>query len=299
MKKNLNANMNRPRRLLALAALTTLSFPLMSGVASAQSTQGPPATTTAPTASPTTAKPSAPALSRMIRPGDLVFQKANKSSEIAAGNTQSADKTAWEVISADAALSEFAELVRAAGLEKLFSRTDSTSTYVLPNNDAFAVLDRGQLDRLKEPRFSEQAGSIVRQTISSGRTTLADFTRRLPTGLPAPRPVLQESCSLVGGTLINNVLTNARTVCNLFPIPVAPVLPAVETLNSESGRAVGIRTVVVADPNGGANHFRVLVGNGAMIEAADYGVKNGVIHTTDTLQIPSNFASLADMVGRR
>jgi uncharacterized surface protein with fasciclin (FAS1) repeats len=298
MKQNANPNphSNRSLKLSALSALATLTLTALSGVANAQSTN---TATTSTTTTTTTAKPATSSFTRIVRPGDSVFQKANKSSEIAAGNTQSLDKTAWEIISTDAALTEFADLVKATGLEKLFNRTDSTSTYVLPSNDAFSVLDRGQIDRLKEPRFLEQAGAIVRQTVSGGRTLLADFTRRLPTGLPAPRPVLQESCSLVGGTFINNVLTNARTVCNVFPLPVPTVLPAVESLSTEGGRAVGVRTIVVDDPNGGANHYRVLVANSAMIEAADYSVKNGVIHTTDTLQIPSNWASLADVVGRR
>lgn len=288
------AHTNRSRKIVALSTLATLSLPLFAGVANAQSTT----TTSAPSTSSVAPTP-AKSLTRIVRPADSTFQKTYKSSETAANNTQSAEKTAWEIISTDAALSEFADLVKATKLERLFSRTESTSTYVLPTNDAFAVLDRSQLDRLKEPRFSDQAGAIVRQTVSGGRTVLADFTRRLPTGLPAPRPAFQESCSLVGGTLINNVLTNARTVCNSFPLPVPVVQPAIETLNTEGGRLVGIRTVVVPDPNGGANRFRVLVGNSAMIEAADFSVKNGVIHTTDTLQIPSTFASLSDIVGRR
>jgi uncharacterized surface protein with fasciclin (FAS1) repeats len=292
---NKHARTNRSHQLIALSALATLSLPLFAGVANAQSTT----TTATPSTSSAATTPAKSSLTRIVRPADSTFQKTYKSSEPAANNTQSADKTAWEIISTDGALTEFAALVKATGLEKLFSRTESTSTYVLPTNDAFAVLDRSQLDRLKEPRFSDQAGAIVRQTVSGGRTVLADFTRRLPTGLPAPRPVFQESCSLVGGTLINNVLTNARTVCNSFPLPVPVVQPAVETLSTEGGRPVGIRTVVVPDPNGGANRFRVLVGNSAMIEAADFSVKNGVIHTTDTLQIPSNFGSLSDIVGRR
>jgi uncharacterized surface protein with fasciclin (FAS1) repeats len=286
---------NRSRKIVALSALATMSLPLFAGVANAQSST----TTATPSTSTVATTPAKSSLTRIVQPADSTFQKRWKSSETAANNTQSADKTAWEIISTDAAMSEFADLVKATKLERLFSRTESTSTYVLPTNDAFAVLDRSQLDRLKEPRFSDQAGAIVRLTVSGGRTVLADFTRRLPTGLPAPRPVFQESCSLVGGTLINNVLTNARTVCNSFPLPVPVVQPAVETLSTEGGRPVGIRTVVVPDPNGGANRFRVLVGNSAMIEAADFSVKNGVIHTTDTLQIPSNFGSLSDIVGRR
>jgi uncharacterized surface protein with fasciclin (FAS1) repeats len=294
---------------LLLSTLAACSFPLFAGIANAQTTTTPTtSTTTSPsTSSPSTSSTTAPTasttlaspLTRIVTPGDSIFQRTFKSSEIAANNNQAVAKTAWEVITTDAAMTEFADLVKASGQEKLFNRTDSTSTYLLPTNDAFKVLDQGQLSRLKEPRFKEQAGLVVRQTVASGRTVLADFTRRLPTGIPAPRPIFQESCSLVGGTLVNNVLTGARTVCNSFPIPVPTPLPAVEAISTEAGRSLSVRAVTVPDPNGGTNRFRILVGNSAMIEAADFSVKNGVIHTTDTLQIPANLGSLSDIVGRR
>jgi hypothetical protein len=64
-----------------------------------------------------------------------------------------------------------------------------------------------------------------------------------------------------------------------------------------SGKTIPVQASVIADPSGGANHYRIAFPNAGFLEAADFTVKNGVVHTSDTLQMPAG--SLTDIVGRR
>jgi uncharacterized surface protein with fasciclin (FAS1) repeats len=278
-------------RSLALAAMT---LPVLATSASAQTT-----TTTVPasTTATTTTVPAKPA-QRVIQSTNPVYQKANRTTEVAA-NPAAPAGTAWDTISTDSDLSEFAAIVKAAGAEELFTRTNGTWTYIAPSNSAFAVLDQDQLKRLKDPRFKDQAAAIVRHHIANGSTTLNDFTRRLPTGLPAAPPTTVQSCTTTGGTIVNGVQVGGRVTCSSFVITV-PVPPAaLDSVVMLSGKTVSVQTSVVRDPSGGANRFRVALGGGGLLETTDFAVKNGMIHTTDTMLIPSDLKSLTDIVGRR
>jgi uncharacterized surface protein with fasciclin (FAS1) repeats len=259
------------KKTIATAALTCLALPMFSVSANAQTTTtttSPKATTTQTTTAPTTTGPS----KRVIEPTNMSFQRVNRSTELAVAPATS-PSTAWDVITSDSSLSEFAALIKSAGLESLFQRADANATYLVPNNNAFVVLDQTQLNRLKDPKFKDQAIAVVRQHVLVGRVTFEDLTRRLPNGLPSTRP---------------SATTTTTTVQR-----------AVESVTSDSGKTMTVRGSVVVDPSGGANHFRVTIGTGGMIEAADYPAKNGIIHVVDTLQFPTSNGSLTDLVGRR
>ncbi len=276
------------KKIIPTLALIVLTVPLFGSIANAQTTSQttstPPATTAAK-----------PPMQRLVTSSNSLFQRTNRSTELA--NPPQGAATAWDTISNDASFTEFASLVTSAGLENLFSRVDGTWTYVIPTNDAFSVLEQTQLARLKEPRFKDQAAAIVRQHVMNGRFTFADFTRRLPTGLPPTLPTIQTSCSTVSGTLVNGVTIGGAVYCSTFTIPVPIPAPPVDTIATESGKNMSVRTSVVRSASG-QNHFRVTIGSGGSIESADFGVKNGVLHTTDTLQIPSGLGSMTDIVGR-
>ncbi len=273
------------KKIVPSLALVVLTIPMFGSVASAQSTSTAPATTA-----------TKPSLQHLVTSSNSTFQRTTRSTELA--NPPQTTATAWDTISNDASLSEFASLVKAAGLENLFSRADGTWTYVIPTNDAFSVLEQAQLARLKEPRFKDQAAAIVRQHVMNGRFTYADFTRRLPTGLPSTPPATQTSCSTVGGTLINGVTLGGTVFCSTLTIPVPVPAPAVDAVLTESGKPMSVRTSVVRSVSGGQNHFLVTIGSGGFLETADFAVKSGVLHTTDTLQIPAGLGSLTDLVGR-
>ncbi len=274
-------------------ALTALALPVIANTASAQTTTS----TTVPASTTTSPAPAKPT-QRLIQSTNSVYQKANRTTEVAA-TPVSAAGTAWDAISNDSDLSEFAAIVKAAGVEDLFSRTNGTWTYIAPTNSAFAVLDQDQLARLKDSRYKDQAAAIVRHHIANGSTTLNDFTRRLPTGLPIAPPTTVQSCSTTGGTLVNGVQVGGRLTCSTFTVP-APASPAaLESVVMLSGKTVPVQASVVRDPSGGANRFRVALGGGGLLETTDFAVKNGMVHTSDTMLIPSDLKSLTDIVGRR
>lgn len=272
------------KKIIPSLALIVLTVPLFGSIANAQTSSTTPATIAAK-----------PSMQRLVTSSNSTFQRTNRSTELA--NSSPGTATAWDTMNNDASFTEFASLVKSAGLEGLFSRADGTWTYVIPTNDAFGVLDQTQLARLKEPRFKNQAAAIVRQHVMTGRVTFADFTRRLPTGLPPTAPTTQTSCSLVGGTLFNGVTIGGTVYCSTFTVPVPIPAPAVETVTTESGRSMSVRPSVVPSANE-KNHFLITIGNGGFLETADFAVKNGVLHTTDTLQIPSGMGSMTDIVGR-
>jgi uncharacterized surface protein with fasciclin (FAS1) repeats len=265
-------------------ALTALALPALATAASAQSTPLPS----------TAAKPT----QRVIQSTNSVFQKANRSTELAV-NPAAPTGTAWDAISTDSDLSEFAAIVKAAGVEELFSKTNGTWTYIAPSNSAFAVLDQDQLARLKDPRYKDQAAAIVRHHIANGSVALGDFTRRLPTGLASVPPTTIQNCSTTGGTVVNGVQTGGRLTCSSYTISVPVPPPALESVVMLSGKTVPVQASIVRDPSGGANHYRLAFGGGGFVETADFAVKNGMIHTTDTLMIPSDLKTLTDVVGRR
>jgi uncharacterized surface protein with fasciclin (FAS1) repeats len=247
------------KTLAITATVIALTIPTFATAANAQTTTTTPSSQTTPAAK----------LKSLIEPTNAAFQREFKSTELA--NAPSTITSAWETISNDASLTEFASLVKAAGLESLFQKADGITTFLVPSNQAFAVLDQAQLARLKEPRYKDQAASVVRLHVLTGRLTLDDFTRRLPTNV--------------------RLLRSAPTTTT----PPKPI----DIVVSDSGKSISIRGSVIPDPTGGLNHFRVTIGTGGIIEAADYPVKNGIMHLTDTLQLPTTGGSLSDLVGRR
>lgn len=243
-------------------ALATLAAPMLAlsllGSASAQGTSPAPSTTAAP----------GPALERIVTPGGLAVTQNPRSTQLAA-NLPATTGSAWDIITKDASLTEFAALVKATATESLFFRVDGSFTYLLPTNDAFRVLDQTQLARLKEPRYKDQAAAVVRQHVLVGRAGYVEFTRGLPTGVPRTGP--------------------ATTVPDR----------RVDSVTTESGKVMSVRTTVITDRVGSANRFAIVVGSGGLIEIADYPVRNGLAHTTETLQMPAPFNSITDIVGRR
>ncbi len=266
------------KKLIVGAALTCLTLPNFATSAHAQSaTTTSTTTTTTPRSTTTTPQSTSPntsstATKRLIEPNNAAFQKTNRSTEIAVAPS-SAPSTAWDVINSDTSLTEFAALVKSAGLESLYQRADTNTTYLVPDNNAFAVLDQAQLSRLKDAKFKDQAIAVVRQHVLVGRVTFEDLTRRLPSGIPVVRP-------------------SAPTTTTIGP-------KIVESVTTDSGKTMTVRGSVVVDPVGGPNHFRVTIGTGGTIETADYPVKNGILHVVDTLQFPTSNGSLTDLVGRR
>jgi uncharacterized surface protein with fasciclin (FAS1) repeats len=281
--------MKKSTHALAVTALAALTLPL--GVAGAQAQT---ASSTTTTTSPSKVAAVAPT-KRLVTSSNASFQKANRSTE-PASNSEMPASTAWEVVSTDSDLSEFAAIVKAAGLEDLYSKA-GISTFIVPTNAAFIVLDQDQVARLKDSKFKEQAANVVRHHIANGTVNLGDFTRRLPTGLPPAPPTTIQNCTVTGGVIVNSVQTGGRLACTSVAItaPVPP--PAVSALTMLSGKTIPVQTSTVRDPAGGANHYRVAVANGGFLETADFAVKNGVLHTIDTLQIPTG--TLTDVVGRR
>jgi uncharacterized surface protein with fasciclin (FAS1) repeats len=244
--------------IVSTVTLASLTLPLLNGVAHAQSTTtSTPSTTVA-----------APNLQKIVTPSNAAAQRTNKSTELVSTST-SAAVSAWDLITKDAQLTEFASLVKATGTEKLFSRTDGSFTYLLPTNDAFTVLDQAQLARLKETRFKDQATSIVRQHVLVGKAGFVEFTRGLAS---APRPV-SATPTTVPERRVDSVIT-------------------------ESGKTMSVRATVRPDATG-TNRFSVVIGTGGLIEAADYPVLNGLVHITETLQMPAPINSITDIVGRR
>ncbi len=244
---------------VALATMATplLAMSLLGNAASAQGTTPAPSTTVAP----------APTLQKIVVSAAPPSQTV-RATELATG-LPTTTGSAWDVITKDASLTEFAALVKATGTEALFARTDGTFTYLLPTNDAFKVLDQAQLARLKEARFKDQATAVVRQHVLVGRAGYVEFTRGLPTGLPrSATPTTQPD-------------------------------RRVDTVTTESGKVMAVRTSVVTDRNNSANRFAVVIGSGGLIEVADYPIRNGLVHTTETLQVPSPWNSITDIVGRR
>ncbi len=244
----------------------SLALPLLGSVASAQTTSSSPSSPSSPSttvAQPATTKP---VLQQIITSSNAAVSAKFRTTELASVPSTPAG-TAWSVISTDASLSEFAALVKATGLEGLFSKPDSAWTYVLPTNDAFKVFDQAQVARLKDARFKEQASLIVRQQVLTGRVVFADFVRRLPTGVP--------------GVTVPASQPNR-----------------VDSAVTESGKTVSVQATVVRTQNS-ENRFRIVLDGKGMIEIADFPVSNGVIHTIETLQIPSQLGSLTDIVGRR
>jgi uncharacterized surface protein with fasciclin (FAS1) repeats len=182
-------------------------------------------------------------------------------------STSEAPGTAWSLISTDANLSEFASLVTLTKTQALFSGSD-VSTFLVPTNAAFAVLDPVQRARLSDPKFVGQAADVVRNTIAKGRVTLGDL---LPQTVTFP----------ASGTV------RARTV-------TTPAL--VNRITTEAGSALGVRVFTIDGTT--PERSRVFIGD-AFVDLADTPITNGAFHTTDTLNIPSRLGrTLTDVPGR-
>jgi uncharacterized surface protein with fasciclin (FAS1) repeats len=242
-------------RTTAVLAPVVLSLGVFASAASAQ------------TATTTTSTPPA-ALSVKIRVNGPDADAKRRLGTTERASTSEAPGTAWNLISTDANLSEFAALVRLTKTQALFSGADA-STFLVPTNSAFAVLDPVQRARLSDPKYAGQAADIVRNTVAKGRVALADLVPQTVT-FPAALNV------------------RARTV-------VTP--PLVTRITTEGGSTLSVR-VFSLDGATTPERSRVFVGD-AFVDLADAGITNGAFHTTDTLNIPSRLGrTLADVVGR-
>jgi uncharacterized surface protein with fasciclin (FAS1) repeats len=245
--------MSRP--LMAAAVLpAVLSIGMFASGANAQSVT---TTTSAPTA--------AVIVKVRVNGPDADAKRRFGTTERAA--TSEAPGIAWGLISTDANLTEFAALVTFTKTQALFSSADA-STFLVPTNAAFAVLDPVQRARLSDPKYASQAADVVRNTVTKGRVALADL---LPQTVTIP----------ASGTV------RARTVSTP---------PAVSRVTTESGSVLSVRVFPVDGTTTGRS--RVFIGD-AFVDLADVAIANGVLHTTDTLSVPSRLGrTLADVVGR-
>ena len=96
---------------------------------------------------------------------------------------------------------------------------------------------------------------------------------------------------------MNGLQIGASLMCFSY-LPDVPLAPLPVDSVTADGVTLAVRTAVIPGVTFAPNHFRVGVG-GAMLETADYPVKNGLLHTVDTLPIPVKLGqSLSDIVGR-
>jgi uncharacterized surface protein with fasciclin (FAS1) repeats len=82
--------------------------------------------------------------------------------------------TLAEVLANDSSYSTLRQAVQAAGLESTLSGT-SPITVFAPNNEAFAALPQGTLDRLLLPENKVQLQKILSYHVVPGRVTSADI----------------------------------------------------------------------------------------------------------------------------
>jgi uncharacterized surface protein with fasciclin (FAS1) repeats len=242
------------QRTTAVLVPVALSLGVFASAAGAQS-----ATTT------TSVPPAALTVKVRVNPSDADVKRRLASTERA--STSEAPGTAWNLISTDANLSDFAALVTLTKTQTLFSGND-VSTFLVPTNAAFSVLDPTQRARLNDSKFATQAADIVRNAVAKGRVSLADL---LPQTVTFPA--------------VGNV--RARTV-------VTP--PVVSRITTEGGSTASVRVVTLDGTT--PERSRVFVGD-AFVDLADVPITNGALHTTDTLSIPSRLGrTLTDVVGR-
>jgi uncharacterized surface protein with fasciclin (FAS1) repeats len=125
-----------------------------------------PNTTTTTTESPSTVTESpltSPAVSPTVSP--------------TAGATTGATTTGGtlaEVIANDSSYSTLRQAVQAAGLESTLSGTSPVTVFA-PNNEAFAALPQGTLDRLLLPENKAQLQKVLSYHVVPGRVTSADI----------------------------------------------------------------------------------------------------------------------------
>jgi uncharacterized surface protein with fasciclin (FAS1) repeats len=238
-----------------------------------------------------------PATTFLVTQSNAEFARMNHSTELT-NATRSTTATAWDTISSDAQFSKFAALVKAVGLEGEFNKSSSKSTFLVPTNDAFAVLDEAQVAKLSAANFKTQATRIVKETIAAGAVSFNDMVRELPTGLPVVVAPPIETCATIESTVVNDVYYPGSISCSYVEAPVAVVPDAISTLTTANGTALEIEASIVPGDTE-LNHFLVTLEGGAVVNTADYHVTNGIIHTLDSLIIPAELGqNLTDIVGR-
>jgi uncharacterized surface protein with fasciclin (FAS1) repeats len=85
-----------------------------------------------------------------------------------------ASGTLAEVLANDSSYSTLRQAVQAAGLESTLSGTSPVTVFA-PNNEAFAALPEGTLDRLLLPENKAQLQKILSYHVVPGRVTSADI----------------------------------------------------------------------------------------------------------------------------
>jgi uncharacterized surface protein with fasciclin (FAS1) repeats len=258
-------------RVTAVVVPLTLSLGVLASAAGAQSTSTTPSTTpSAPSTSTSASSPSttvATALTVKIRvnAGDADVKRRLATTERA--STTESLGTAWSLISTDTNLSEFASLVTATKTQALFSSVDQ-STFLIPTNAAFSVLDPVQRARLNDSKFLAQAVDLVRNTVAKGRVPLADL---LPQSVTFPAALNVRPRTVVTPPLVSRITTDGGSTVQVRVSSLDSVTPA---------------------------RARVFVGD-AFVDLADANVSNGVLHTVDTVSVPARSGrTLTDLVGR-
>jgi uncharacterized surface protein with fasciclin (FAS1) repeats len=233
----------------------------------------------------------------LVTQSNAEFARTNHSTELA-NATLSTSATAWDTISSDAQFSKFAALVKAVGLEGEFNKSTSKSTFLVPTNDAFAVLDEAQVAKLSAANFKTQATMIVKEMIATTAVSFADMVRELPTGLtPVVAPPV-ETCATIESVVIDTMYYAGSVSCSYVAAPVTAIPDAISSLTTANGTSLDIEASVIPGDTE-VNHFLVTLEGGTVLNTADYHVTNGIIHTIDSLIIPAQLGeNLTDIVGR-
>jgi uncharacterized surface protein with fasciclin (FAS1) repeats len=271
---------NSAAKIAAALAITAIALPMIASSVQAATNE---------TTSPTT--------TFLVTQSNAEFARTNHSTELTNAKL-STTATAWDTISGDAQFSKFAALVKAVGLEGEFNKSSSKSTFLVPTNDAFAVLDEAQVAKLSAANFKTQATTIVKEMIATDAVSFADMVRELPTGLaPVVTPPI-ETCATIESVVIVEVYYAGSISCSYVAALVAVVPDAISTLTTANGTALQIEASIVPGDTE-VNHFLVTLEGGAVVNTADYHVTNGIIHTVDSLIIPAELGqNLTDIVGR-
>jgi uncharacterized surface protein with fasciclin (FAS1) repeats len=122
-------------------------------------TESPSTVTESPLTSPAVSPTASPTVSPTVSPN--------------AGATTTGGTLA-EILANDSSYSTLRQAVQAAGLESTLSGTSPVTVFA-PNNEAFAALPQGTLDRLLLPENKAQLQKILSYHVVPGRVTSADI----------------------------------------------------------------------------------------------------------------------------
>ena len=181
---------------------------------------------------------------------------------------------AWAYISADPQFSTIVGMVTSAGLQSAFS--GGTSTFLVPTNSAFNVLDSTKVSTLAGDNAA--IGRLVNSIVSNSNPSLLDFALGLD-GAVAPAVNTITTCT-------NNVVYDVNG--NLVPDPnnTCSTLTTTETLAAPvtalAMRDGSVRNVTVTGVSGDkSNGVQVLVDQAAISTSAT--VTNGTVDAIDTV----------------